>query len=292
MQMLLLCALPVFGAGLLEDLTKKVSVRMRLLASFLSAALAIWLLNACLSRLDTPGLDELMLFVPLAVVFTCFAVGGVTNAINIIDGLNGLAAGSVIIMLGGLSAIASWQGDTLVLQLCLTGIAALAGFMLLNFPLGKIFMGDGGAYLAGFWLAECAVLLLVRNPEVSTWAVLLACLYPVWETSFSMFRRHVLTRVSSGAPDIKHFHHMILQQCRPLSQGISEAVWMNHGLASMTIWTLVLACQIVAVTNHTSSAMMIPAVLLFCLMYQLLYAVAAARVQRSAAASASLTVNL
>jgi UDP-N-acetylmuramyl pentapeptide phosphotransferase/UDP-N-acetylglucosamine-1-phosphate transferase len=90
-QGLLLCAIPAFATGLLEDLTKQVSISARLLASAVSGALAVWLLDAYLTRLNTPGLDWLIGFTPLAMVFTSFAVSGVTNSVNIIDGLHGVS---------------------------------------------------------------------------------------------------------------------------------------------------------------------------------------------------------
>lgn len=250
---LLLCSLPAFLAGLIEDLTKRVGVRARLYASFASAALAGWILNALLTRLSTPGLDYLIAFAPVSVLFTCFAVGGLTNAVNIIDGINGLAAGSVMLMLGGLGMLAWLSNDFLVLQLCLLGIAALAGFMVLNFPGGRIFLGDGGAYLAGFWLAECAVLLLVRQPHVSTWAVLLIGFYPVCETAFSMFRRHVIKRISSGQADQTHLHHVILRRLKPAN---SHASWRSHALATAGLWMLVLICQGIATVAYQSDALM------------------------------------
>lgn len=269
--LLMLCALPAFGAGLIEDLTKRVSVRNRLLASFASGALAIWVLGAQLTKLHTPGLDMIMTVVPLAMLFTCFAVGGVTNAVNIIDGLNGLASGSVAIMLGGLATIAWLAGDVKVAHLCLVGIAALAGFMLLNYPMGKIFLGDGGAYLAGFWLAECAVLLLVRNPEVSTWGVLLVCFYPVWETAFSMYRRHIVHKVSSGEPDRRHLHHLVLDQLVMSRVGTQRPAWIKHGLASPLSWVLVLGCQGVAIANYKDTSWLVAGILVFVLAYQWLY---------------------
>lgn len=269
---MLLCAVPAFAAGLLEDVTKRVSVRTRLAASFASALCAAWLLEASLTKLDTPGLDVLMAVTPLALVFTCFAVGGVTNAVNIIDGVNGLASGAVSVMLGGLSVIAMLEGDQLVALLCLAGTASLLGFMMLNYPFGKIFLGDGGAYLAGFWLAECAVLLLVRNPEVSTWAVLLACVYPVWETIFSMFRRHVIQGVASGAPDTSHFHHVVLRvfsgRCRDRKPG-----WPQHSLTSASIWALILVCQLIAISDYGNTSLMLTFTLMLCLAYTLAYAI-------------------
>lgn len=244
--LLVAAALPIFMAGLIEDTTKKVSPKARLVASIASAGIAIALLDAHLLRVDVPLVDEWMLWTPLAVMFTCFAVSGMTNAINIIDGFNGLASGSVALMLVGLSALA-WQAhDDLVMRLCLWGVAATLGFMVLNFPFGKIFLGDGGAYLAGFWLAECAILLLARNPEVSTWAVLLCCIYPVWETLFSMWRKSIYRRTGMSNPDKVHFHMLIYRRMVPRLLPRSRATWQHHALTSVLIWSLVLVCQLCA----------------------------------------------
>lgn len=268
---LLACSLPAFLAGLAEDLTKRVGVRTRLYASFASAALAIWFLNASLTRLDTPGLNLLIAFAPISVLFTCFAVGGLTNAVNIIDGINGLAAGSVMLMLAGLGALAWFHHDILVFELCMLGFAALAGFMVLNFPGGRIFLGDSGAYLAGFWLAECAVLLLARKPTVSTWAVLLICIYPVCETAFSMFRRHVIRHTSSGLADQTHLHHVLMNRLRASKSSGLRASWKSHALASVVLWALVLACQVLAMVAYPSNSLMASGVLWFGLVYLCLY---------------------
>jgi UDP-N-acetylmuramyl pentapeptide phosphotransferase/UDP-N-acetylglucosamine-1-phosphate transferase len=264
------CAIPAFGAGLLEDLTKKVSVRTRLLASFASAALAAWAMDATLLRLDLPVIDLFMTWMPAAVLFTCFAVGGMTNAINIIDGLNGLASGAVALMLAGLAAIAWQVGDPLVVKLCLWGMASLVGFMLLNYPFGRIFLGDGGAYLAGFWLAECAVMLLHRNPSVSTWAVLLCVMYPTWETIYSMYRRQFKQRTSSGAPDSVHLHHLVFKAINQLF-GKRQSTWQNHGIASASIWMMTGACQIAAIYTMDSSFMAMVFLVSFVVLYGVAY---------------------
>jgi UDP-N-acetylmuramyl pentapeptide phosphotransferase/UDP-N-acetylglucosamine-1-phosphate transferase len=271
---LLLCATPVFLAGLMEDLTKRVSVRTRLYASFVSAGIATWLLNAYLVQLDTPVLDSMVAFTPFAIVFTCIAVGGMTHAINIIDGLNGLAAGCVAVMLAGLMAIAWQMDDILVMKLCLWGIAALLGFLLLNFPFGRIFLGDGGAYLAGFWLAECGILLLNRNPSLSAWAVLLICFYPAWETVFSMYRRHVHSHVQSGQADMAHLHQLIYWRLQSDKRHTTRPSWSAHGLASASIWCVVLLCQIIALKAKDNTAVLVTAIVIYavgyCWLYQML----------------------
>jgi UDP-N-acetylmuramyl pentapeptide phosphotransferase/UDP-N-acetylglucosamine-1-phosphate transferase len=268
---LLACSLPVFLAGFVEDLTKNVSVRTRLLSSFVSAALAVWLLQAQLPDVDTPGLDALLHFPIVAALFTIFAVGGVTHSVNIIDGLNGLAGGAVCIMLAGLAALAWMHGDSVVMKLCLSGMAGMLGFMLLNYPFGKIFLGDGGAYLAGFWLAECAVLLLVRNPEVSTWTVLLCCLYPVLETAYSMFRRHVIHKVPSGLPDMAHMHQLLYKWLKSKAPNARWPHWLSHGVTSVKIWVIVAMCQLVAITTPHRPGIHLSAIVMTVVFYVVLH---------------------
>lgn len=269
--LLLISASPVFAAGFIEDLTKRVSVRARLYASFASAAMGAWFMDAQLVRLDTPVLDALIVLSPLSLVFTCFAVGGMTNAINIIDGLNGLAAGCVTLMLAGLGAIAWQVGDILVMKLCLWGIAALLGFLLLNFPFGRIFLGDGGAYLAGFWLSECGILLLKRNSTVSTWAVLLCCIYPVWETLFSMYRRQVHKRVSSGHPDMIHMHHLVYSALASLHGHRYTVQWRMHCVSSILIWCAAACLSVLASLLYAQTYVLMACSLGFVLAYNLLY---------------------
>jgi UDP-N-acetylmuramyl pentapeptide phosphotransferase/UDP-N-acetylglucosamine-1-phosphate transferase len=87
----LLAAIPAFAFGLAEDLTKRVGVTQRLLATMASGVLAWALTGYAITVANVWGLDWLLQFTVASVLFTAFAVGGMANAINIIDGLNGLA---------------------------------------------------------------------------------------------------------------------------------------------------------------------------------------------------------
>lgn len=208
---MLLAGVPAFVAGLAEDVTKRVGVVARLLATMLSGVLAWWITGVALNRVDIPLLDDLAAWTPVAVAFTAFAVAGVANAVNIIDGFNGLSSGTVLILLIALGLIAHNQGDPALAMACAATAMAVGGFWLVNFPLGKIFLGDGGAYLSGFCLGWLAVLLLMRHPNVSTWLVLLACAYPVTEVLYSVWRRR-RARLPSGAPDNLHLHSLVKTQ--------------------------------------------------------------------------------
>lgn len=208
LQPLLLASVPTFAAGLMEDLTKKVGVRERLLAAFASGLVAQLLTGIHLTRLDVWGMDTLLAWSPFAIVFTSFAIGGMTNALNIIDGFNGLAAGVASLCWLAFSLMAWHLADWPLFDLCLLLMVAPLGFLLFNFPLGKIFLGDGGAYTLGFLLAWTAVLLAQRHPDISPWAGLLICAYPVIEVLFSI-RRRMKRKSHIGHPDSLHLHSLI-----------------------------------------------------------------------------------
>ncbi|MBS0317528.1 MAG: glycosyltransferase family 4 protein [Proteobacteria bacterium] len=206
---IILAGIPAFVFGLLEDLTKQVSVRARLLATIGSGVLGWGITGISLTHLGIPGVDRLLGFTVVSVLFTAFAVGGIANAINIIDGFNGLASGSVLIMLAALGIIAREVGDIPLAFSSLLIAGAVAGFWIVNWPLGKIFLGDGGAYFVGFALGWIAVLLPQRNPSVSPWTSLLTCAYPVLEVVASYVRRARREGQTPGEPDRVHLHHLI-----------------------------------------------------------------------------------
>jgi len=205
---LLIAGLPAFCFGVAEDLTKRVSVRTRLLATMASGTVAWALTGASITRTEIDGFDTILAWSAVSVSFTAFAVGGVANAVNIIDGFNGLASGTVLICLIALGLIATECGDLEIAHVCFIVGAVTIGFFVLNFPLGKLFLGDGGAYLLGFMLAWLAVSLLYRNPSISPWAPLLACAYPVFETLFTISRR-IWAKAHPGQPDSNHLHSLI-----------------------------------------------------------------------------------
>ena len=96
---LMVAGIPAFASGLLEDITKRVSVRTRLLATMSCGVLGWAITGHSITNANMHGLNWLLGFTFISVAFTAFAVGGIANAINIIDGFNGLAAGTVLIIL-------------------------------------------------------------------------------------------------------------------------------------------------------------------------------------------------
>lgn len=269
----LIAMTPAFIGGLVEDITKNVGVAQRLLLAMISGVISAWLLGAIIHRLDIPILDNIMLWLPFALVFTIFAVGGVTNSINIIDGYNGLAGGFSIIVLIAIAFVAAQVNDTLIITLTISMTGAILGFLAWNWPKGKIFMGDGGAYLIGFALAELSVLLIYRNPSVSPWFPLLLLAYPVFETLFSIYRRKWLRKASPGQPDALHLHQLIFKRIvrGHINGGCSGLITRYNSRVAPYIWFVATLNAIFAVIFWQTTAVLMAASLAGCVLYVLVY---------------------
>lgn len=256
--LLALAGAPAFIAGIAEDLTKRISVRVRLFATFASAIAASTMLGATVSDLDIWGLDDLLQMAPVAVLVTALVVAGGANAVNIIDGFNGLAGSVITIMALALATIAIQYNDPFVAMLGVLGAGSAIGFLLVNWPRGKLFLGDGGAYFLGFWVAEVAVLLLVRNAGVNAWQVLSICAYPVIEVLFSIYRRRVIQEVSPGAPDRLHLHTLVYRRVvRKLIKVEPPQAWLRNATTAGVIipWVAMMALASVLVGQSILAAM-------------------------------------
>ena len=138
---LIISAFPVFSVGLAEDLGYPMSPKSRLLASAASGLLVLFGFKVWVAMIGIPGVDVLLSFAPFAILFTIFATVGVVNAFNLIDGLNGLSGYVAISVSLSLSLIAVKVNDNQTVIFLALLISAVLGFMALNFPLGRFFLG-------------------------------------------------------------------------------------------------------------------------------------------------------
>jgi UDP-N-acetylmuramyl pentapeptide phosphotransferase/UDP-N-acetylglucosamine-1-phosphate transferase len=268
---LLVAGVPAFVFGLLEDLTKKISVRVRLFATMSSGFLAVYLSGVSMQDTGFAPLDWLLGYTFISVLFTGFAVGGIANAINIIDGFNGLAAGSSAIMMTAIGLISLQVGDLDLAKVCFLLVSIVIGFALLNWPKGKLFLGDGGAYLIGFVLAWMAVKLPMRHAEINAWTTLLVCTYPVLEVGFSVLRRRNRAGGQSVKPDKAHLHHLLHRRiiCQRFPK--YSALFKNN-LTSPVCWfaTAIPAAWAIAFSKNTE--MLALGFFGFLLIYAFIYA--------------------
>ncbi len=255
-----LTGLPALGFGLAEDITNKIGVKWRLMATILSGLIFALVSGNSITSIGIPGADLLLAYAWVSVPFTAFAVGGVANSINLIDGFHGLASGTLIIILMAFSIIFARLGDEAMVMVSVTSLFVVAGFFVVNFPLGKMFLGDAGAYFAGYIVATIGVLLPARHPEVSPWMALLILGYPVTETVFSIIRRRKGGQ-SPGAPDSDHLHHLVHRHwAAPMAEKLNRIRGKNP-LTSVFLWVFPLGSLLAAwFANFNSSQ---PLILLF-----------------------------
>ena len=270
---LLLCGASALAGGLAEDYTGRVGAGWRLLFTMVAALAGFFLLDARIERIDFPHSSVLLPALWISLPFTVLAVAGIAQAINIIDGFNGLASVVTICMLVSLAYV-GWQvGDVFILSGSLMVAGAITGFLIWNYPIGLIFLGDGGAYFIGFMLGELAVLLVMRNGEVSTWYAVLLLIYPTFETVFSAYRRMFLRGKSPVMPDGIHLHTLIFRRIVLWTAGAKEAraLIRRNSLTSPYLWMLSLMAVIPATVFWKNTAVLIFFCLLFVVSYVWLY---------------------
>jgi UDP-N-acetylmuramyl pentapeptide phosphotransferase/UDP-N-acetylglucosamine-1-phosphate transferase len=245
-----------FVSGILEDLTGRLSQRRRLIIQSIGALIFVLVGGY---YLKTIGMGFEFPYM-VAVIFTVFAIVGVTNAINIIDGLNGLAGGVSLFAFLSFATLSYMLKDTEALFVCLSLAAAILGFLVFNFPKGKIFLGDGGAYFLGFMLAIIAVMLVARQGKVSAWFFLAVLIYPIWEVVFSIIRRRMADGKKAMGADKMHLHHVLMRSLK-----IS-----NPKAALVTVLSF-LPFQVLPLLFYNKGIVLLGLALLFIALYQLAY---------------------
>lgn len=268
--LLITSAIPVFLAGLAEDLTKNISPNTRLSAAMMSAILCGAFLGGWLNHLNIPGLDYLMAFGFFSVLVTCFAITGLTHSFNLIDGYNGLSGTVALIILCGIAIVANQVGDDALTATTLLIGAAIFGFLIWNYPFGLIFLGDGGAYLIGFLVGEMSVLLVVRNEQVSPFFPLLLALYPIYETSFTIFRRIIIEKTQATKPDASHLHQLIYQYLIKRMAN-KNSIGAINSTTSVFLWIITLTSAIPATLFWGNIKILVFFIMLFLTSYTLIY---------------------
>lgn len=268
---LILCILPVFVVGFAEDITKKVGIWPRLIVIIISSIMAYHFLTVQITHLGIPGTALLFMIPFVSLALSVFAMTGLTNAYNLIDGLNGLASMVAVLTLLSIAYVSFKNSDPLLLNLSLIMIGAIAGFFIWNYPFGLIFLGDGGAYLIGFYIALLSILVVQRHPTVSPLYALVVNAYPIFETLFTIWRRKIHRGRKSMIPDGIHFHTLIYRRVMRWATRNEKIALLNNAKSSPYLWALSCVTIFPATLWWDNSYYLIITVLLFCVFYILCY---------------------
>jgi len=210
--LLFFSSFPIFLGGLIEDLTHSVSPCIRLLLAILSANFFWFLCNTGVERTDIIPIDWLLQVPLISYLITNLVIAGFIHGVNIIDGFNGLASSQTLLMLTFLGLICLNNNEFELFFYCIALIAVNLAFLSLNWPLGLIFLGDGGAYFLGSSVIFISLTLLHRQQDLSPFTPIMLGLYPLIETLFSIYRRVCVRGESMNKPDALHLHSLIYQR--------------------------------------------------------------------------------
>ena len=146
----------------------------------------------------------------VAVPITVFVLLGITNAINLSDGLDGLAAGVTMMSLGVIAVLAFLAGQSMVLLMCTAVIGGIVGFIRFNTYPARVFMGDGGSQFLGFSVGVLAILLTQTSTSTYSYALPLVILaLPILDT-VTVFAQRLYEGRSPFQADKNHIHHRLL----------------------------------------------------------------------------------
>ncbi|MEA1920601.1 MAG: MraY family glycosyltransferase [Campylobacterota bacterium] len=216
----------VLITGIIDDI-KNCRPRFKFITIFFAVVL-LYIDGCTITTLgDYSGL-QIELYWMLVFPFTYFAVVGFTNALNLIDGIDGLAGGVAFIILGTFLAIGVKFEDSFMILLSASFMFALIGFLFLNWNPAKIFMGDSGSLTLGFVIAVLAIKSLAYiNPTL----VLFIAALPILDTMMVMVRRKQRSQ-SLFKADKNHLHHILHDQKRDV-KFTATILWMLQFIFSM-----------------------------------------------------------
>jgi UDP-GlcNAc:undecaprenyl-phosphate/decaprenyl-phosphate GlcNAc-1-phosphate transferase len=194
--------------GVLDDMIE-LSAKIKLAGQVSAALVVVFWGGVQVSFVNLPfgGLVEFgILSIPLTILW----IVGVTNAINLIDGLDGLAAGVSTIALLTISGMAMIMGDTYVVAMGTIVMASTLGFLIYNFHPAKIFMGDTGALFLGYIISVLSLLGFKNVTLISFIIPVIILGVPISDTFFAIIRR-IVNKKPLSAPDKSHLHHCLLR---------------------------------------------------------------------------------
>ncbi len=149
-------------------------------------------------------------YIAFSLPLTLFFIVGMTNAINLTDGLDGLAGGVSIFTYAGIGCLAYLSNNNLILLICVGVVGAIFGFLRFNTHPAVVFMGDAGSQTLGFMAAVLSISLVQNNPPYSVALPLLLAGFPVLDTLTVMIDR-IIKKQSPFRADKRHFHHRLLR---------------------------------------------------------------------------------
>ena len=199
-----------FLLGFIDDLKINVNPKIRLALMIVFLILLVKYNNFYLEKTGIEVLNNLLensAIFSLIFISLCFLF--IINGANLIDGYNGLLGFHSLIIIINLFLINYANGNSDLAFLLFLVVLVLVNFLIFNFPKAKIFLGDGGAYFLGAFIAIATIKTSIANPAISPFYFCILLFYLFFEVFFSFFRKLIKEKTSPIRPDEKHLHMLL-----------------------------------------------------------------------------------
>jgi UDP-N-acetylmuramyl pentapeptide phosphotransferase/UDP-N-acetylglucosamine-1-phosphate transferase len=267
LKLILISIIPIIIIAFKEDLFHNVEPAVRLIALFFVGWIFRVKYTGSLPNLaDVPLISKFLMLHGGITLFYILGMTAIANGMNLIDGVNGLCVSVTLSILGALLFLSYKTNDVAIISAILSVILILVPFMFFNYPYGKIFLGDLGAYSLGLVVSMLTIIFFGRHPEISPWGAVLILIYPATEVVFSILRR-IIKGVSIFHADKEHLHLKIFHFLRP------QAAYKKIANALVTpCLSLFWLFPLIAITwSYQKPFVIFFAILLFVTCYGLLY---------------------
>ena len=269
LKLILICLIPIIFIGLKEDLFHNVEPAIRLLSLlFVGWLFRVHFTGPLPLMADVPLIGKLLALQGGVSFFYILGMAALANGMNLIDGVNGLCGMVTLSTLAALLFLSYNTSDVVMLSTIFSAILIFIPFLIFNYPYGKIFLGDLGAYSLGLMISMLTIIFFGRHPEISPWGALLILIYPATEVVFSLLRR-AMKGVSIFHADKLHLHLKFFYFFRPQS----HYKQMANALVTPILSPLWLFPFFAISWFHHKPLFIFIAILLFVLFYGLLYAI-------------------
>ena len=201
-----------FLLGFVDDIKINISPKKRLFLMILFLILLVKYNNFYIDNTGISYLNNLLNNSEIfSLVFICICFLFVINGANLIDGFNGLLGIHSLIILSNLFIINLLNNNNNLSELLIFNLFVILIFLFFNFPKAKIFLGDGGSYFLGTFIALSTINTSLENPNISPFYFCILLFYLFFEVFFSFFRKLTKEKISPIRPDNKHLHMLLFK---------------------------------------------------------------------------------
>jgi len=267
LNLLLISFMPLAFISVKEDFFHNTTPKARLLAMMASCLIFLIFIPSQFPVIDIPYLKELINLKLIGLAFYTFSMLVIINGNNLIDGVNGNMGITNLVQLLVLSILGLKAGDYEFSNLCILFSIPLVVFLFFNFPYGKIFMGDLGAYFYGFTLSGLVIYFFGKYDNLLSWNAVLILFYPAMELLFSFVRKKFFLKQSPLTPDAKHLHSLIYLLIKKSKKNF------NNSYSLIFLFPFIFSALFVLI-SYNSLLKLIAIIILFSIFYISFYSIA------------------